>query len=167
VPHVQSLKNFFRPWSVVCSNKRLPPPYYVIIKALSDKAPMPRRTAPGLWQCFLNDGILCCKFQAPSSVEHTQLILPSSLRHVALQHLRNELGNLGLHKTMEAVKQRYYWPGYEGDIQKWIYRMCLMPATQCPTTCCTGSLGGYHCASHPFDKILWVRCHLPHLGADM
>ena len=40
---------------------------------------------------------------------------------------------------MEAVKQRYYWPGYEGDIQKRIaecasfqQRNALQPAGQAP-----------------------------------
>ena len=125
-----------------------------IIVALSDNIPLPRGTAPGLKQCFLKDGLLCRKFRGPSNSEYTQLVLPSSLHHKAFQNLHNELGHLGLHKTMEAIKQRYYWPGYEGDIQKWIaecascqQRSAPQPAAQAPLETIT--------ASHPFDKISW------------
>ena len=85
---------------------------------------------------------------------YIQLVLPSSLRHSAIQHLHNEFRHLGLHKTMEAVKQWYYWPGYEGDIQKWIaecascqQRNASQPAGQAPL--------GTISARHPFDKISW------------
>ena len=70
-----------------------------IIVALSDDIPLPRGTVPGLKQCFLKDGLLCRKFRGPSNSEYTQLVLPSSLHHKALQNLHNELGHLGLHKT--------------------------------------------------------------------
>ena len=89
-----------------------------VIRALSSNSPLTSRMAPGLKQYFLQNGVFCCKFQGPSNMSYTQLVLPSSLRHSALQHLHNEFWHLGLHKTMEAVKQWYYWPGYEGDIQK-------------------------------------------------
>jgi len=102
----------------------------------------------------LNDGILCRKFQAPSSAEHTQVILPSSLRHVALQHIHNELGHLGVHKTMEAVKQRYYWPGYEGDIWKWIEECASCQQCNVPQPAAQAPLGTIT-TSHPFDKISW------------
>ena len=91
-----------------------------VIVALSSNSPLPCRMVLGLKQCFLQNGVLCLKFQRPSNMGYTQLVLPSSLCHSALQHLHNELRHLWLHKTVEAVKQRYYWPGYEGDIQKWI-----------------------------------------------
>jgi len=55
---------------------------------------------------FLRDGVLCRKFQGSSNLEYTQLVLPSSLHHLVLKHLHNELDHLGLLKTMEAVNQR-------------------------------------------------------------
>ena len=125
-----------------------------IIVALSDDAPLPRGTAPGLKQCFLKDGMLCRKFQGPSNLEYTQLVLPSSLHHAALQHLHNELGHLGLHKTMEAVKQRYYWPGYEGDIRKWIAECASCQQRNAPQPTAQAPLGTIS-ASYPFDKISW------------
>lgn len=56
-------------------------------------SPLPRRLAPGLKQCFLQNGVLCRQFQGLSNVGYTQLVLPSSLRDSALQHLHYELGH--------------------------------------------------------------------------
>ena len=125
-----------------------------IIVALSDNIPLPRGTAPGLKQCFLKDGLLCRKFRGPSNSEYTQLVLPSSLHHKAFQNLHNELGHLGLHKTMEAIKQRYYWPGYEGDIQKWIAECASCQQRSAPQPAAQAPLGTIT-ASHPFNKISW------------
>ena len=90
-----------------------------VIKALANKNPLPSSTAPGLKHCFLNIGLLCHTFQGPANDTHTQLVLPSKLRQTALQQLHNELGHLGFHKTMEMVKQRYYWPGRGKLMQKY------------------------------------------------
>ena len=125
-----------------------------IIGALSDNIPLPRETAPGLKQCFLKDRLLCRRFRGPSNLEYTQLVLPRSLHYTALQHLHNELGHLGLHKTMEAVKQRYYWPGYEGDIHKWIAECAVCQQRSAPQPAAQAPLGTIT-ASHPFDKISW------------
>ena len=132
------------------TDKQLSP----IIVALSDNTPLPRGTAPGLKQCFLKDGMLCRKFQGPSNFEYSQLVLPNSLHHMALQHLHNELGHLGFHKTMEAVKQRYYWPGYEGDIRKWIAECAPCQQRSAPQLAAQAPLGTIT-ASYPFDKISW------------
>ena len=32
----------------------------------------------------------------------------------------NCAGDLEIKKTLERVKERYYWPGYEGDTEKWV-----------------------------------------------
>ena len=125
-----------------------------IIVALSNNTPLPRGTAPGLKQCFLKDGMLCRKFQGPSNFEYTQLVLPSSLHHMALQHLHNELGHLGFHKTIEAVKQRYYWPGYEGDIRKWVAECAPCQQRSAPQLAAQAPLGTTT-TSYPFDKISW------------
>ncbi len=43
-----------------------------------------------------------------------------AMQEMVLTHLHNQSGHLGIHKTMEKVKSRYYWPGYESDIEKWV-----------------------------------------------
>ena len=132
------------------ADKQLSP----VITALSTKTPPPHHTAPGLKQCFLEDGLLCRKFRGPSNADHTQLVLPSSLRHTILQKLHNELGHLGFHKTMERVKQRYYWPGYELDVQKWIAECASCQQRNTPQPTSKAPLGTIT-AKHPFDVLSW------------
>ena len=67
-----------------------------VIKALTSNNPLPSTTAAGLRRCLLdNNGLLCRTFQGPANNTHTQLVLPSKLRHMALQQLHDELGHLG------------------------------------------------------------------------
>ena len=109
------------------------------------------QNSSGLKQCYLNDGVLCCKFQGLPNFGYTQLVLPSCLRHSVLQHLHNELGNLRLHRLWKAVKQRYYWPGYKGDIQKWIAECASCQQRNAPQPAVQGTIT----AKHPFDIISW------------
>ena len=121
-----------------------------IVTALSSNSPLPHKIVPGLKQCYLNDGVLCCKFQGSSNFGYIQLVLPSCFCHSVLQNLHNELGHLGLHKTMESVKQRYYWPGYKEDIQKWIAECASYQQHNTPQPAAQAPLGTIT-ASHPLD----------------
>ena len=55
---------------------------------------------------------------------------------------------------IKAVKQRYYWPGYEGDVQKWIAECASCQQRNTPQTTAQAPLGTIS-ARHPFDKISW------------
>ena len=55
---------------------------------------------------------------------------------------------------MEAVKQRYCWPRYQGDIQKWIAECASCKQHSAPQPAAQAPLGTIT-ASHPFDKISW------------
>ena len=125
-----------------------------VMKALTTKSPLPSTTPPGLKHCFLENGLLCRTFQGPTNNTHTQLVLPSKLRHTALQQLHNELGHLGYHKTMERVKQRYYWPGYERDVQAWISECSQCQQRKAPNPAAQAPLGTV-VAKHPFDILSW------------
>ena len=54
----------------------------------------------------------------------------------------------------KAVKQRYYWPGYEGDIQKWIAECASCQQRNAPQPAAEVPLGTIT-ASHPFEIISW------------
>ena len=78
---------------------------------------IPRNIQPGLRKCFIVDGILCRKFIQNGVTHHTQIVVPSKLRGKVLQQLHDCSGHLGLKKTLGKLKQRFYWPGYEGDTE--------------------------------------------------
>lgn len=56
--------------------------------------------------------------------QRQQLVLPKSLRAVALRGLHNDVGHLGRDKTLELVRERYYWPRMATDVEEWV-RNCM------------------------------------------
>lgn len=49
-----------------------------------------------------------------------QLVLPEVYRDIALVGLHDEAGHQGRDRTMSLVKSRFYWPGMDGDIEKYV-----------------------------------------------
>ena len=126
-----------------------------MVAALSNGSPLPTTKAPRLKYVFLKDGLLCHSFkQTSSSMGTTQIILPNSLHKTVLEQLHNQSGHMGIHKTMENIKQRYYWPGYVSDVEKWIREcpQCQQRDHQQPNQ--HTPLGTIE-AKYPFEKVFW------------
>uniref|UniRef100_A0A3B3BNF8 Gypsy retrotransposon integrase-like protein 1 n=1 Tax=Oryzias melastigma TaxID=30732 RepID=A0A3B3BNF8_ORYME len=45
-----------------------------------------------------------------------QLVLPKEYRAVVLHHLHDQMGHLGIERTLELVRSRFYWPRMMADI---------------------------------------------------
>lgn len=72
------------------------------------------------------DNVLCKKFyRRCDSDEHLQIIVPQSLRGTILKHLHDSLmgGHLGVNKTYNKLKQRFYWYEAKEDVLLWV-RKC-------------------------------------------
>ena len=56
---------------------------------------------------------------------HAQLVLPSPLRYEVLVNAHDDLtgGHLGVFKTYEKLRDRYYWKGMYKDVEHWV-RSC-------------------------------------------
>lgn len=52
--------------------------------------------------------------------EILQLVLPRRFRWVALESLHNEMGHLGVERTTELVRDRFYWPYLGRDVKQYI-----------------------------------------------
>ena len=93
---------------------------------------------------------------------HTQLVVPRSHVKIILQQLHNDSGHLSVHtcRTTEKVKERFYWPGYETDVERWVRecQQCQKRNYPQPQPCAPlGLIKGY-----PFDVISWdIPCPLP------
>ena len=74
---------------------------------------------------YIQDGILCRKFEPTNGrLAYIQQVVPPSLVTEIITSLHNSLtaGHLGAYKTLEKVRQRYYWPGFRTDVKHHILR---------------------------------------------
>jgi hypothetical protein len=49
-----------------------------------------------------------------------QLVLPVSFREVALRGSHNDVGHLGRDRGMQILRDRFYWPRMNSDLEQWI-----------------------------------------------
>ena len=48
------------------------------------------------------------------------MVIPKHIMTVVLAHLHDTSGHCGVHKTIMKVKERFYWPGYEQDVESYV-----------------------------------------------
>ena len=99
-----------------------------IIRTQNDLHVLPRLA----WQMYnqlsslyIQNGILCRKFEPTNGrLAYLQQIVPPSLVTEIFTSLHNSLtaGHLGAYKTLEKIRQRYYWPGFKTDVKHHILR---------------------------------------------
>ena len=84
----------------------------------------------------------------------TQRVVPTSFVEKILHQLHDESGHRGVQRTKEKIKERFYWPGYEADIEYWVHECQICQRQNPPHPQPLASLGTIKC-SHPFDVISW------------
>ena len=75
-----------------------------------------------LWQrgkLIVRNGILYCRNNTKES-EHPnwntmQLVLTTTLRLQVLKGCHDDLGHLGIERTLDLLRDQFYWPGMTGD----------------------------------------------------
>ena len=76
----------------------------------------------GCWpQLQLWEGVLYRRIFSPISGDLSQLILPESLRSTILSSLHQDVtsGHLGVNRTLDKVKARFFWVKMQKDIARW------------------------------------------------
>jgi len=69
----------------------------------------------------LQQGVLCHTFrESASSSPITQILVLCKLRPRILEELHDKAGHFGVHKTLEKVRERFYWPSYEVEVNQWV-----------------------------------------------
>ena len=128
-----------------------------VIKALEEGKPLPAGSSPGLHRTFIQNRVLCRKFKTSSctSIAKTQLVIPSDMKAAVLQQLHDNAGHLGLRKRTESMKERFYWAGYELDIEKWVRECQQCQQRNAPQPKPQAPLGSIK-ATHPFEKYLGI-----------
>ena len=65
------------------------------------------------------------KAPCTDSMNHLVLglrVVPETMKEEVLRDLHEGVmgGHLGEDKTLEKVKERFYWPGYHNDVKNWV-----------------------------------------------
>ena len=71
----------------------------------------------------IKDGIICRRFELPKTGDHFfQQIIPQNMVHELFSSIHSSPtgGHLGVFKTTEKVRQRFYWPHFKDDIKIFI-----------------------------------------------
>ena len=102
---------------------------------------------------LMADGVLC-RQSTNSPNPRLQIVAPKSLRGLNFDQLHVKSGHLGVYKTFQKVRERFFWPGYERDIREEVEkceafqrRNHLVPQPRAP-------LGTIN-SNYPFQKISW------------
>ena len=88
----------------------------------------------------LRSCVLCRRWETEAGDEICwQFVIPSNLRNDILHelHTMETTGHVGVNKTLERVKVRFYWPGCTKDVKDWC-RACDLCASRerpCRTPC--------------------------------
>ena len=86
-----------------------------------EQGTFPQHCSQGFCKCFIRNGLLCREYKdSTNQMTYIQTVVPPSLRTVVLQEVHNNLGHFGTKKTFDQVKTRFYWPGYERDVECWV-----------------------------------------------
>ena len=93
---------------------------------------------------MIRDGVLYRRKQNEERVEVFQLYLPTSYIETVCGMLHNDMGHLGVDRTLALCADRFYWPGFAKDIASWI--------GQCRRCVCAKSPVIPHCA--PLESIV-------------
>ena len=103
---------------------------------------------------LLKDGVLCRTYQPSRQSSVVQVVIPVSMRDAVLQQLHDAGGHLGVARTLSKVKERFYWPGYEVDVEQWVKRCEPCQRRNSPPRTFRAELGTIT-SSYPFEKISW------------
>lgn len=87
-------------------------------------SPMARAELPELslllreWvRLELIDGVLYRNRQDNGNITY-QLVLPECLRSVVLKSLHDEMGHMGIERTLDLVRTRFFWPKMAKDVEQ-------------------------------------------------
>ena len=65
----------------------------------------------------MRNGVLYRRRQDQGEIIY-QLALPKDLRATVLKSLHDDLGHLGIERTIDLVRSRFYWPRMSMDVEE-------------------------------------------------
>lgn len=81
----------------------------------------------------MKDGLLHRTSTSHTGKQTNQLVLPAEFRTVVLKSLHDELGHLGVERTTDMIRSRFFWPKMATDVEQYIKNCgeCVLRKTPC------------------------------------
>lgn len=54
-----------------------------------------------------------------------QLVLPKQHRSTVFKKLHNEMGHQGVDRTVSLIRDRFYWPYMQKEIEEYVMQRCV------------------------------------------
>ena len=82
----------------------------------SEPSPMKRE----MGKLTLEEGLLHRLSKRSSGEVVSQLVLPKEFREIVLKAMHDDLGHLGVERTVDQVRSRFFWPKMAKDVEQYI-----------------------------------------------
>ena len=80
------------------------------------------------------EGLLCREFFSKGKQTRKQILVPKTKQDLVLEHCHDAVtaGHMGIRRTLNSVKLRFFWHGLRQSVERWISQ-CTVCASRKPT----------------------------------
>nr|KAG5711896.1 hypothetical protein BaRGS_026337 [Batillaria attramentaria] len=71
-----------------------------------------------------SEGLLVRRVYDREQRKVEQLVLPAGYRKQVLRHLHNDMGHMGVERTVTLVRERFFWPYMAKEIEQYVTKEC-------------------------------------------
>lgn len=101
-----------------------------------------------------NDGVLLRK-----TATRSQLIIPKKFHPLLYRELHEEMGHLGVERTLHIIRDRFYWPHMQRDVEHYITKQCSCLKRKKPNKAVRAPLTSI-VTTYPFELVSIDFLHL-------